>query len=160
MFSCISSPQLGDSRHTRTHTQTFMMLWLTLTYLVGLLPSMVHSQQNLTFIEGFISSLSMLGFTDFGQTLLRINQTSDGQLILEQLSSGANFTVFVPSNDACECCFWPALLAPWHAFVWTVWTSTALFFLLCTCIMLTDQWLQSLPSTLPMQQRRVIQQPW
>jgi hypothetical protein len=113
---------------THAHTQTFMMLWLTLTYLVGLLPSMVHSQQNLTFIEGFISSLSMLGFTDFGQTLLRINQTSDGQLILEQLSSGANFTVFVPSNDACECCFWPALLAPWHAFVWTVWTSTALFF--------------------------------
>ena len=91
------------------------MLWLTLACL-ALLPSLVLSQQNLTFIEGFVSSLATLGFTEFGKTLLLINQTSEGQLVLDQLSSGANFTVFVPSNEACE--FRrsrPLFLAPGHS---------------------------------------------
>ena len=117
-----------------------MIWWLALAYLIGLLPTLALSVQNLTFIEGFVGSLFTLGYSDFGATLLRINETSEGQLILDQLSSGANFTVFVPSNEACESFrfrfrFRPAFLAPWrHAVILTWWRSdvwpAALFLLL------------------------------
>lgn len=76
-------------------------LWIALAYLVALLPALALAQ-NATFIAGFVSSLFTLGYGDFAEALVRINSTSEGQAILSELSSGGNFTVFVPSNQACE----------------------------------------------------------
>jgi hypothetical protein len=148
------------------------MLWLALAYL-ALLPSLTLSQQNLTFIEGFVSSLATLGFTEFGKTLLLINQTSEGQLVLDQLSSGGNFTVFVPSNEACESRRFrirPLFLAPGHSLNYAVtltwwrlifsWMDYFYVPANSSVIMSTDRLLQSPPSTLPMRQRRAIQRPW
>jgi hypothetical protein len=80
-----------------------MTLWIALAYLVALLPAFALAQNaNATFIAGFVNSLFALGFGDFATALVRINSTGEGQAILSELSSGGNFTVFVPSNQACE----------------------------------------------------------
>jgi len=78
-----------------------MTLWIALAYLVALLPALALAQ-NATFIAGFVNSLFTLGYGDFAEALVRINSTGEGQAILSELSSGGNFTVFVPSNQACE----------------------------------------------------------
>ncbi|KAF8344972.1 hypothetical protein F5887DRAFT_1134198 [Amanita rubescens] len=78
-----------------------MTFWIALAYLVALLPALALAQNvNATFIAGFVNSLFTLGYGDFAGALLRINSTGEGRAILSELSSGGNFTVFVPSNQA------------------------------------------------------------
>lgn len=80
------------------------MLWFALAYFVGLLPALALAQnQNATFIAEFVNSLFTLGYGDFAEALVQINATSEGRVVLSELSGGSNFTVFVPSNQACEC---------------------------------------------------------
>src|ERR1700759_4057277 len=75
---------------------------LQLIFAYIFLPTFAWGQtQNLTFIEGFVNSLTNLCFGDFGQVLLQINETAVGQNIIAALPNG-NVTVFVPSNQACE----------------------------------------------------------
>ncbi|KAK2462649.1 hypothetical protein APHAL10511_005382 [Amanita phalloides] len=73
---------------------------LALVALFALFPALLAHSQNFTFIEGLVSSLSSLGYSAFSQDLLLINSTQVGQSILANLSSGANFTIFIPSNQA------------------------------------------------------------
>ncbi|PFH48165.1 hypothetical protein AMATHDRAFT_66112 [Amanita thiersii Skay4041] len=54
---------------------------------------------NAAFLGALVNDLQNEGYTEFGNTILRINQTLEGQRILPQLVNG-NFTIFVPTDQA------------------------------------------------------------
>jgi len=74
-----------------------------LSLLPLLLPflSPVHAQDNITsYVQDWLSTLQGAGFTGLADTLTRINETTPGQALFSELSSGRNFTVFAPNNEA------------------------------------------------------------
>jgi hypothetical protein len=62
-----------------------------------LLP-VVFGQQ---FLGGLIQALNGDGLTSLASASAALNSTSEGQRVVQSISSG-NWTIFAPSNKACE----------------------------------------------------------
>ncbi|KAF8950725.1 FAS1 domain-containing protein [Flammula alnicola] len=82
---------------------------LPLSLLLPLLLSPVQAQdQNSTssnssaYVTDFISALESAGYSEVASTLPKINGTTVGNQLFSQLSSGRNFTLFVPDNTAVQ----------------------------------------------------------
>lgn len=60
---------------------------------------------------GLISALRAAGLTSLADAAQKANETTAGQQLLSALVNGTqNYTVFAPSNEACECLPVPRLL--------------------------------------------------
>lgn len=64
------------------------------------LPALV-SAQNISFIEELETGLLALGLTSLAAAISAVNETSAAQALFAELAVG-EWTVFAPSNDACE----------------------------------------------------------
>lgn len=58
------------------------------------------SPSNPSYAAQFISALQSAGFTGLADALTTVNGTPAATELLSQLSSGKNFTVFAPNNQA------------------------------------------------------------
>jgi len=66
--------------------------------LLTLLP-VVFGQQ---FLDGLIQTLNSSGLVSLASAGANLNSTPEGQRIVNSVSSGGNWTLFAPTNQACK----------------------------------------------------------
>jgi uncharacterized surface protein with fasciclin (FAS1) repeats len=70
--------------------------------IAAILPCVYAQSINTTFVNAFSQALHGAGLNTFANAVNQINSTTVGQNVLAQLSTGKNFTVFVPTDVACK----------------------------------------------------------
>lgn len=80
-----------------------LLLSVTLAPLL-LQPLVAFAQtENSTYLQGLATALQGLGFTQLANAAVAANDTAEGQALLADLSqTNRNFTIFAPSDAACE----------------------------------------------------------
>lgn len=92
----IYSPKLLAPLNTH-HTITMLFASLVL---LTLLPA-VFGQSWQQYLNGLVQALNAGGYTTLASATAALNITSDGQRLVQSLSTG-NWTLFVPNNQACK----------------------------------------------------------
>lgn len=70
--------------------------------LVSSLPALKAQQDGGSFLNDYLTFLNSTGYTSLSVAIERSGRTDVGRRWIGQLSSG-EWTVFAPSNQACEC---------------------------------------------------------
>lgn len=69
-----------------------------------LIPTLAQDQgsNSSSYVQECVQALQSAGFTQLATVLTQVNDTAPAQALFAELSSGKNYTVFAPDDQACE----------------------------------------------------------